>query len=987
MKQVYTIPYGVSYLEPLAKGIIQRYGHDPLALSDVLLLLPNRRACRYMQEAFAQQNAGEPMVLPRIEPIGDINEDIVLSSLDYDEAIMPVSAVEEHMLLTRLVHQWQQRYQTSPVGAGSSASTYGKASKLAKELARFYNEVEREGCGFDALSRLVPETYAEHWQLALEFLSLVSNHWPLILKERGKVSATKYRNNLLQCLATQWQENPPTFPVIAAGTIGNIPATRALLKVVASLPQGSVILPGLDTSLDDAGWEALDPCHPHYGIRQLLATLDVSRQDIAVWHTPASHAMEERSHLFSEVMRPAATTHQWPHFINEKGESFAGVLQGVSYHEAATLQEEALLIAMQMREVLETPEKRAMLVTHDTRLARLVTASLQRWEIAVDNSMGRPLSSGTAYRLLAAVIEVVESDIAPVPLLALLKHPWAAIGEHPAECRRFARMLERYLLRGVRLQGGFGGIVRVLKKMADKAFVEELLPWITKIEQCLAPLVHLFRQKNVSFDRLLETQLRVCEQLAATKDASGSAVLWQGEEGKQLAAYCAEIMQYASSLQEIAPQEYGTLLKSFMAQAVFRQPYGTNTRLAILSPGEAQLLSADRMILSGLNEGSWPSEVMPSPWMNRQMRESFGLPSLDQNIGMAAHDFLQHCFAGEVVLTRARKVDGSPTQPSRWLVRLKTLLEGAGAADVLQPACPWHQWAAVLSQPESFSGAIRPPAPCPPFESRPRELSVTQIEKWMRDPYSIYAAEILQLKPLDPLDVDPSMADFGNFIHEVIDRFLRCYETLPEEDQKEWLLQEGQEWLARKEIQEPVVAFWWPRFERIAEWFMTNEKKRRKLLKAVMPECKLRLTVPAEAAPFTLKARADRIESGTEGNLTIVDYKTGTVPTPADVALGLSPQMPLEGMMLEDGALEAFPQASVAALEYWRLSGSDTAGNVEPLKKSAAILIQEAREGLRALIDAFDHADTPYHAEPWPNKAPNYNDYRHLERVDEWSLV
>src|SRR5262245_50134578 len=69
-----------------------------------------------------------------------------------------------------------------------------------------------------------------------------------------------------------------------------------------------------------------------------------------------------------------------------------------------------------------------------------------------------------------------------------------------------------------------------------------------------------------------------------------------------------------------------------------------------------------------------------------------------------------------------------------------------------------------------------PPAPRPPVATRPRELSVTRVETWMRDPYSIYARHILKLRPLDPLDASPGLAERGIFIHSALDEFVR---TLP----------------------------------------------------------------------------------------------------------------------------------------------------------------------------------------------------------------
>ena len=72
---------------------------------------------------------------------------------------------------------------------------------------------------------------------------------------------------------------------------------------------------------------------------------------------------------------------------------------------------------------------------------------------------------------------------------------------------------------------------------------------------------------------------------------------------------------------------------------------------------------------------------------------------------------------------------------------------------------------------------IAQPAPKPPRATRPLKLSVTAIEDWLRDPYTIYAKYILKLDPLDPVDMPLSAADRGSAIHEALGEFTK---TLPQ---------------------------------------------------------------------------------------------------------------------------------------------------------------------------------------------------------------
>src|SRR5690606_40649772 len=102
-----------------------------------------------------------------------------------------------------------------------------------------------------------------------------------------------------------------------------------------------------------------------------------------------------------------------------------------------------------------------------------------------------------------------------------------------------------------------------------------------------------------------------------------------------------------------------------------RPRFGRHPRLFIWGPLEARLQHADRIILGGLNEGTWPGDASIDPWLNRPMRAELAIEPPERRIGLAAHDFASGASAGGVVLTRALKVGGAPTVASRWLLRLR----------------------------------------------------------------------------------------------------------------------------------------------------------------------------------------------------------------------------------------------------------------------------------------------------------------------------
>lgn len=368
------------------------------------------------------------------------------------------------------------------------------------------------------------------------------------------------------------------------------------------------------------------------------------------------------------------------------------------------------------------------------------------------------------------------------------------------------------------------------------------------------------------------------------------------------------------------------------------------------------------------------------------MRQRFGLPLPEQRIGLSAHDFAQALAGPDVILTRARKVDGAPAVPTRWLSRLRSVLTAAGNDVGLSTPHQWIEWHQTLGRPEQTKRML-PPAPVPPLAARPQQLSVTRIEAWMRDPYSIYARHILNLRKLDPLEADPGAADRGTIIHEALDVFLRKYSGNLPEDALASLLDIGREIFGNSLARPAIRAFWWPRFERIAEWFIEKERERCGDICESLSEGKGHITIPTANGPFTLTAIADRIDRLAGGGLEIIDYKTGGVPSRKEVEFGYAPQLSLEAAIATRGGFEKMDTGDVEALAYWRLTGGDPAGEIRTFSNEDGALSEDALVGLERLLDIFSKAETPYQAIPAPAYRPRFNDFEHLERILEWADV
>ena len=376
------------------------------------------------------------------------------------------------------------------------------------------------------------------------------------------------------------------------------------------------------------------------------------------------------------------------------------------------------------------------------------------------------------------------------------------------------------------------------------------------------------------------------------------------------------------------------------------------------------------------------------------MRHQLGLDLPERRIGLSAHDFAQLLGADEVILTHAAKVGGAPAVASRFLHRLEAVAGEPRWRAALAAGEKYIHFASELDHPDKVE-PIPQPAPTPPREARPLKLSVTAIEDWLRDPYTIYAKFILKLTPLDPVDMPLSAADRGSAIHEALGDFTKAHKTTLPADPAGELRKIGEKHFAPLMTRPEARALWWPRFKRIAAWFADWEGGRRINVASIDAEVEGSISIPiGDGREFTLTGRADRIEHRTDRTFAILDYKTGAPPSSKQVRLGLSPQLTLEAAIFRAGGFKPIAAgASVSELMYVRLSGNNPAGQSMPVELNASKNDDQspdkaadyARAKLEELIRTFDNDEQPYKSLVLPMWSYEYGSYDDLARIKEWS--
>ena len=951
---VFTIPAHRSFADSLAAGLIARHGRDPVALAGGRILLPNNRAVRAMTEAFVRAS-GSGMILPRLIAIGDPElDDRIGGALDpaATDASIPraIDPLARQIALAKIVRRG---------GEGVA-----DAMRLAADLARTLDALTIEEVPATRLVEAAADAgdLAGHWSLSLERLQAIITHWPIELARCGVIDLTDRRNRLLRATAKRWSLIPPSGFTIAAGITTTAPAVAALLRSISRLSDGAVVLPALALGdvMSDEEWEALGPdehgrseeSHPQYHLKLLLDRIGLARGEVERWQgggRAASPAVRGRA--VANAMTAADFSDKWSRLPPRERR-----LTGIRAAELADPASEAMAIAVALRQSVEMAGKTAALVTPDRTLAARVSALLGRWGIDADDSAGRPLSQAPAGTLLLAIATAAAEGLAPVAMLALVKHPLVGGGEgERGDWLAAARLLDLGL-RGPRPPPGIAGLdAHFAGKDAETA-------WVTV-------------RKRLAIVGSIEAPISLAEFASTLRDAATALAgdrAWSGTDGRMAAQLIGELEAApdAATLM-LDDAEWTVLLRDLLDQRPVRPAYGGHPRIFIWGLLEARLQHADLMILGGLNEGVWPSLPAPDPWLAPKIRAVLGLPGLEYRVGLSAHDFASALGAPRVLITRARRDSKSPKVASRLWLRLMAMTGGLARDLTLE------RFVAAIDDPGAPQPAERP-APSPPAAERPRKISVTQVDRMKADPFAFYASAILGLNRLDPVDADHSAAWKGSAVHKVLEQWLRETDCDPDD-----LVERARALVAGDAIHPMLRALWQPRLLEAIEWIAEQERANRSEGRAPIAAETRGETV---LGGVTLHGRADRIDRLSDRRLAIIDYKTGQPPQAKAVEAGFALQLGLLGLIALAGGF-ADAKGEPGAHEYWSLARDSRGGFGKKFapdgKVGAAAFLETSLAHFLVAAEQYLTGNKPFTAKLHPAYAP-YCDYDQLMRLDEW---
>lgn len=1045
--RILTIPAAQPFLRLIAQSLcdgrlVPGFSHnpdDPLSLSTVTILVPTQRAARVLRAEFVEVLGGKAAILPIIKPLGEAEEDAGYFDADAPALLAlnpPISNTVRLLELAQLILLWRNKLPDIVLSIHSETPLVAPASPadavwLARALMELIDSVETEERDWADLDKLDARDFASWWQLTLEFLSIASAYWPARLEELKRSSPVLHRNALLKAERERLEANPPEGPVIVAGSTGSIPAASELIATVSRLPQGVIVLPGLDKTMPTEQWaivggeqpagmppEPTARAHPQYGLHRLLGKLGITREDVEVLNA-ADADLSDRAEILSRALSPAKATDGWTAWRNAFGdERFQAAFTDVSLIEAANEREEALAIAVALRLALEKPgsdggESRAALITPDRNLARRVASELARFGIVADDSAGTPFSSTPQGTLMALVLEACLRPGDPVAIVSLLKHPLARFGQEDDGLQQAVDALE-----SIALRGGKGPVdIAELAPLFDRQLIEQFddrhpPSWrrtITDeakerarllalaISEAVEPLAgHVVSKPDgrsftarLTLKEWAERTGRVLEAVARQKNGN-LAPLWADEAGAVLVRLLSEIMDTDGQMSADGPQ-WIDIVTALTASESVKPAALRHPRVFIFGALEARLQSVDTMILGGLNEGSWPGTTTNNPFLSRTMKTEMGLEPPERQIGQLAHDFEMANGTRQMIYSRALRQGSAPTVASRWLQRLMALGGKDFAASLKERGERYRHFADLLDQGAEQAPALRP-GPKPDKDLHPKTYSFSEVGRLRRDPYSIYARRILKLDPVDPFNSDPGASERGTLYHAIVERFIA---QMPEKlgPDAEALMQRITDELFDAENLPPHIDIVWrKRFGDVGRAFIDWQRQRdpAKMI------TEARAGVELSGIDIRLTGIADRIDIRA-GHADIIDYKTGSNPSPAQARALLDPQLALEAAALSMGAFKDVGRLTPDNLTYVRLrpGGRFKAENVNneltakaDKAKSAMDLASESIEQLTRFVTLLQSGERGYVSRLMPAQMNDFSgDYDHLARVAEWSTA
>lgn len=966
--RLYACEPGIDFPTAVLTGLDNRLKNAPPEdWARITILVNTQRMARRLRELF---DLGPPRFLPKIQMLTDLDNFLP------DGPLPPsMSGLKRRLELVSLI--------TKLIESQPDIAAQSSCFDLADSLANLIDEMQGEAVTPEDIARLDITDQSGHWARTQQFISIAQKY--ISAAESAPDPTARQRENVLK-LQAHWIKNPPPHPILLVGSTGSRGTTQLLMQNIATLPQGAVILPGFDFSMPRQVWNQMmgtstGEDHPQFRFLQLTRNLNVSPSDIEPW-TEDFPPSVDRNRLVSLALRPAPVTDAWQR-EGLKLSNLSGATEMITLIEADTLRAEATSIAMRLRQAAECGQK-AALVTPDRMLTRQVTAALDRWNIIPDDSAGTPLHLSPPGRFLRHTALLFKNTLDAEALLTLMKHPLT----HSGGARNTHQLNTQRLELKMRKSGlPYPDHTNLIACACNSVKTDD-----TEIKEWATWAANLVCSKtvdgNLPLGEWLTRHLTLSQELAAGHLPIKDSDLWEKQAGQATKAIMDDLQVQAEFGGKMSAGDYVSIINAILSQGKVRDRDAPHPNIMIWGTLEARVQGAELVILASLNDGTWPEPVEPDPWLNRKMRLDAGLLLPERRIGLSAHDFQQAIAAREVWLTRSIRSDDAETVPSRWINRLSNLLSGLASlggpeawADMKNRGEKWLTLTRQLDASPEKQKALRP-SPCPPIVTRPKKLSVTEIQNLIRDPYAIYAKHSLRLRPLKPLVQRPDALLRGVLSHEIMEVFVKTTLDNPKLITVDNLMQHANHILKRDFPWPAARILWLARFNRAAQWIVDTEIKRQKIAFPTAFEDTANGRLKLSSIGMIIEGRADRIDVDPEGQVLIYDYKTGQPPT-KDQQKHFDKQLLIEAAMIEAGAFATVGTRVVRAAEFIGIGSNPKIQKADILDEPPSQILKQ----LVKLLSSYLEVDKGYTSRRALYEDQQSRDYDQLARFGEWDVT
>lgn len=943
---IYHIPAEKNFLETLYQGIIERFSDS--ALEKLHIFLPNKQSCYALTKIFFDKlSLNEARLLPKIIPLGEISD---LSTLEDFESISannyslphPISLEEQKLLIFKLIRE----------KAACNSMPLKNILLLSDSLVKAILKLRTDNVPLNKIFEIIKPDASVHLNLYHELLRCLAQEWPDYLKKNHIIDIAEYHNLFIDNLIAD--QKIEASKIIIAGSTGSISATRKLMHYVHN-QKGCVVLHNFDCNKKQY-WNSIDENHPNYCLKELLSFMDVNPTSITNW----SKGNNQKSYTNDvlDIFAPAEEALKWGRavYFDKK----------IELIEVQDINQEAFSIAVRVKEILDTNThaKIGIITPSDKKILRL-EQYLSLLEIDYKNDRGIFIRDTDEFQYISLLKKFISERFLPKNLLAILKNKFTNLRISRSQLNAQIEILEKQYLRKICNYQNLNSLISSIKEEPLKNLLQEF-------KQAISAL-HIKTNSLSEFTKFLIQTLNSLGRSAKQPN------FWDASIGQKLFEILSSMVcVYDKKFTYKDDNIFDIFLDTLASQKIFINE-NSEAKTILTSPIESRLMNFTHVILTDFNENCWPPKSAVDPWFNRETDAALGLKHEILRSSLAAHDFASLINQQNIIITRSLRDEDGQTSPSQWLERIK-LYQAAVKRNFLEVNTDVIQKCKNVFK-SNITNKYFPKEPSPPIAIRPRELSVTQIEKLMRDPYSIYAQKVLGLKKLQEVDKEIDQADFGNFIHDSIDEFNKTIQIGA--DFLDQLIAVGQSKLRKYASNRPIVQkIWWPRYLQIAKWYSNFETLRRQKNCKILSESEGHIIFNTSTGPFKLKAKADQLEIN-QNKVTVIDFKTGVLPSHIDIVSGFSPQVTLEGLIAQNGGFSE--EHKVEKLIYIQFSTGKDFGKIleikEPIKR-----ISEAKTNIQELINLYINGNTPFLICPYLEKAPIYSDYKYLERIEEWLI-